>query len=158
MSQNESQKITPFLWFNGELGDALEFYGSVFTDSEVLERTERGGELFTATWRMGDIQFSGMNAEGGPAFTEAVSLYVDCADQAEVDRYWDALLADGGRESQCGWLVDRFGLSWQVVPRRIIALLNDPDSGRAQRAMAEMLTQVKLDVGRVEAAADGTFG
>jgi len=156
MSQNESQKITPFLWFNGELGDALAFYGSVFPDSEVVETTEHGGELFTATWRMGDIQFSGMNAEGGPAFTEAVSLYVDCADQAEVDRYWDALLAGGGRESQCGWLVDRFGVSWQVVPRRIIQLLNDPDPGRAQRAMAEMLTQVKLDVAAVERAADGS--
>ena len=153
-----SQKISPFLWFNGELGDALEFYGAVFPDLEVLERTERGGELFTATWRVGDIELSGMNAEGGPAFTEAISLYLDCADQAEVDRYWDALLADGGRASQCGWLVDRFGLSWQVVPRRIIELLNDPDPERGQRAMAEMLTQVKLDVGRVEAAADGTLG
>ena len=153
-----SQKISPFLWFNGELGDALEFYGAVFPDLEVLERTERGGELFTATWRVGDIELSGMNAEGGPAFTEAISLSLGCADQAEVDRYWDALLADGGRESQCGWLVDRFGLSWQVVPRRIIELLNDPDPERGQRAMAEMLTQVKLDVGRVEAAADGTLG
>lgn len=155
LAQDSAQKITPFLWFDGELGDALAFYGSVFPDSEVLETTERGGELFTATWRMGDIQFSGMNAEGSPGFTDAVSLYVDCVDQAEVDRLWDALLAGGGRPTQCGWLVDRFGVSWQVVPRRVIELLNDPDPGRAQRAMAEMLTQVKLDVAAVERAADG---
>lgn len=152
-----AQKITPFLWFNGELGDALEFYGSVFPDFEVRKRTENGGALFTASWRVGGIEFTGMNAEGGPAFTEAISLYIDCADQAEVDRYWDALLAAGGRESQCGWLVDRFGVSWQVVPRRIVELLEDPDPGRSQRAMAEMMTQIKLDVARVEAAADGTF-
>jgi len=149
-----AQKLTPFLWFQGDLQGALDLYTSVFRDAEVLATTEHGGELFTATWRMGEIEVAGMNAEGGPAFTEAISLSIDCVDQAEVDYYWDALLAGGGRESQCGWLVDRFGVSWQVVPRRIIELLNDPDPGRAQRAMAEMMTQVKLDVAAVERAAD----
>ena len=153
-----TQKITPFLWFNGELGDALEFYGSVFPDFEVVKPPRTAASCSPPPGAWATSRSRGMNAEGGPAFTEAISLYVDCVDQAEVDRYWDALLADGGRESQCGWLVDRFGVSWQVVPRRIIELLEDPDPGRAQRAMAEMMTQVKLDVARVEAAADGTLG
>jgi len=152
-----TQRITPFLWFKGELQDALDLYTSVFDDSEVLATTERGGELFAATFRIGGIQFSGFNAEGGPAFTDAISLFVDCVDQAEVDRYWDALLAGGGRPTQCGWLVDRFGVSWQVVPRRLMELLEEPDVARANRVQAEMLTQVKLDVARLEAAAVGTL-
>jgi predicted 3-demethylubiquinone-9 3-methyltransferase (glyoxalase superfamily) len=149
------QKITPFLWFKGELGEALDFYTSVFPHGEVIDRTERDGQLFTANFRIGDIEFSAMNAEGGPAFNEAISFVVDCADQSEVDRYWEALLAGGGRESQCGWLVDKFGVSWQVVPQRLFELLADHDPERAGRAMAEMLTQVKLDIARIEAAADG---
>ena len=152
-----TQRITPFLWFQGDLQGALDLYTSVFADSEVLATTERGGDLFAATFRIGGIQLSGFNAEGGPAFTDAISLFVDCADQAEVDYYWDALLAGGGRPTQCGWLVDRFGVSWQVVPRRLMELLEDPDPERAQRATAEMMTQVKLDVARLEAAADGTL-
>ncbi len=150
-----SQKITPFLWFTGRLGEAIELYTSVFPDSEVLETVDRDGELFTANFRIGGIEVSGMNTSEGPAFTEAVSLVVDCEDQAEVDRYWEALTADGGREDQCGWLVDRFGVSWQIIPRRLIQLLNDPDPARAQRAMEEMLTQRKIDIAAIERAADG---
>ena len=100
-----------------------------------------------------------MNAEGGPAFTDAISLSIDCADQAEVDRYWDALLAGGGRESQCGWLVDRFGRAAGRWCRGASSnCSNDPTPAGRKRAMAEMMTQVKLDVARVEAAADGTLG
>ncbi|MCS0500190.1 VOC family protein [Protaetiibacter mangrovi] len=153
-----AQKVTPYLWFQGDLQDALDLYTSVFDDAEVLSTTERDGGLFAATFRMGGIQLTGFNAPGGPRFTDAMSLFVDCADQAEVDHYWDALLAGGGTPTQCGWLVDRFGVSWQVVPRRLMELLEDPDPERAQRATAEMLTQVKLDVARLEAAADGTLG
>lgn len=151
-----SQKITPFLWFQGQLAAALEFYTEVFPDGEVLDRLmDDDGELFVATWRVAGIEFSGMNAEGGPRFTQAVSFSIDCVDQAEVDRYWDALLAGGGRAEQCGWLVDRFGVSWQVVPHRLLELQADPDPGRRQRAVAEMLTQVKLDIAAIERAADG---
>ncbi len=149
------QKITPFLWFTGRLEEAVGFYTSVFPDSEVLELVSRDGEVFTANFRIGGIEVSGMNTPEGPRFTEAISLVVDCEDQAEVDRYWEALTADGGREDRCGWLVDRFGVSWQIIPRRLIELVNDPDPGRAQRAMEEMLTQRRIDIAALERAADG---
>ncbi|RQP12185.1 MAG: VOC family protein [Microbacteriaceae bacterium] len=150
-----AQKITPFLWFTGRLEEAVGFYTSVFPDSEVLELVSRDGEVFTASFRIGGVEVSGMNTPEGPRFTEAISLVVDCEDQAEVDRYWEALTADGGREDRCGWLVDRFGVSWQIIPRRLIELVNDPDPGRAQRAMEEMLTQRKIDIAALERAADG---
>ena len=149
------QKITPFLWFDGRLAEAMDLYTSTFPGSTVVQTFDMNGELFTATFRVGDIEISGMNASGGPPFNEAISLSIDCVDQAEVDYYWDALLAGGGKEVQCGWLVDRFGISWQVVPRRMNELLQDPDPARAQRAMAEMMTQIKLDVAALERAADG---
>ncbi|QNO38045.1 VOC family protein [Protaetiibacter sp. SSC-01] len=150
-----SQKITPFLWFGGRLGEAIELYTSTFPDSEVLETVDRDGQLFTANFRIGGIEVSGMNVPEGPVFNEAISLVVDCDDQAEVDRYWEALTAGGGREDRCGWLVDPFGVSWQITPRRLIELVNDPDPARAQRAMEEMLTQNKIDIAAIERAADG---
>lgn len=149
------QKVTPFLWLAGRLEEAVEFYTSVFPDGEVLDRTVQDGELFIATFRAGGIEFSAMNAAGGPPFSEAVSFVVLCDGQAEVDRYWDALLAGGGQESKCGWLTDRFGVSWQVTPRRLLELQADPDPERRRRAVAEMLTQVKIDIAALERAADG---
>lgn len=149
------QKVTPFLWLPGRLAEAVEFYTSVFPDGEVIERTVQDGELYIATFRAGGIEFAAMNAEGGPPFSEAVSFVVLCDDQAEVDRYWGALLAGGGRPSQCGWLSDRFGVSWQVTPKRLLELQADPDPGRRRRAVAEMLTQVKIDIAALERAADG---
>jgi predicted 3-demethylubiquinone-9 3-methyltransferase (glyoxalase superfamily) len=150
-----SQKVTPFLWLPGRLEEAVEFYTSVFPDGEVIDRTVQDGELFIATFRIGGVEFSAMNAPGGPPFSEALSLSILCDDQAEVDRYWDALLAGGGRESKCGWLADRFGVSWQVVPKRLLELQADPNPERRRRAVAEMLTQVKLDIAALERAADG---
>jgi predicted 3-demethylubiquinone-9 3-methyltransferase (glyoxalase superfamily) len=123
-------KITPFLWFDNQLEEAMAFYTSVFPDAEILETHHTGGQVFTARFRLAGQEFSAMNAGPQFPFTEAVSFWIDCIDQAEVDHYWDALLADGGEPSQCGWLKDRFGLSWQVVPRRLMELTNDPDPAR----------------------------
>lgn len=152
-----TQTITPFIWLDHPLPDALDFYASVFPDAEVVDRlmSDDDGRLFVATMRLRGIEFTLMDAPDGPALTGAVSFSIDCADQAEVDRYWDALLAGGGEPQQCGWLSDRFGVNWQVVPHRLLELQADPDPGRRTRAVAEMLTQIKLDIAAIEAAADG---
>jgi predicted 3-demethylubiquinone-9 3-methyltransferase (glyoxalase superfamily) len=147
-------KITPFLWFDDQLQEALTFYTGIFPDAEVLETHNYGGQVFVARFRMAGQEVMAMNAGPGHPQTDAFSFWIDCVDQAEVDRYWDALLADGGKESMCGWLFDRFGVSWQVVPRRLSELMSDPDPARAKRAMDEMMTQVKIDVAALERAAD----
>ncbi|MBM6403863.1 VOC family protein [Phycicoccus sp. CSK15P-2] len=153
--------ITPSLWFDDDLEEAMAFYASVFPNSrvhDVVRYTEAGpgepGTVVTATFDLDGTRFSGIN--GGPMFrfTEAVSFVVDCADQDEVDHYWSAL-TDGGEESQCGWLKDRFGLSWQVVPRRLGELLSDPDPARAARATQAMLGMRRIVVSELEAAAAG---
>lgn len=154
-------KITPCLWFDTQAREAAEFYTSVFPNSRITEVTYYGdagpmaaGTELTVLFEIDGQELVALN--GGPRFpfTEAVSFQIDCADQAEVDRYWDALLAGGGEESQCGWLKDRYGLSWQVVPRDLPALLNDPDPERARRAMEAMLGMRKIDVATVHRAAD----
>lgn len=142
--------ITPFLWFDSQLEDAIEFYRSIFKDAEVTS-IKRGpdGKVFSASFRLADQKFVGLN--GGPhyAFNPAVSFMVLCDDQAEVD-HWDQLV-DGGKPMQCGWLADRYGLVWQVIPKALLQLLDDPISaGRVHEAMMGM---VKLDVGALERAA-----
>lgn len=154
--------ITPFLWFDSQAEEAAQFYALVFPNSRVLSTTPApdgtpdasAGGVLTADFELDGVRFTALN--GGPhfRFTEAVSFVIDCADQAEVDHYWNALTADGGEESQCGWLKDRFGLSWQVVPRQLNELLGDPDPGRSGRAMQAMLQMRKLDVAALQAAAD----
>lgn len=153
--------ITPSLWFDDDLEEAMEFYTAVFPNSSVrsvLRYTEAGpgepGTVVSAEFELDGTRFTGIN--GGPQFrfTEAVSFVIDCADQDEVDHYWSAL-TDGGEESQCGWLKDRFGLSWQVVPRRLVELLADPDPDRARRATEAMLGMRRIVVSELEAAADG---
>jgi predicted 3-demethylubiquinone-9 3-methyltransferase (glyoxalase superfamily) len=152
--------ITPSLWFNGNLEEAATFYASVFPNSSVEEfarYTEAGpgtpGAVVSGTFVLDGTTFIGIN--GGPEFpfSEAVSFVIDCADQAEVDYYWDRLV-DGGEESQCGWLKDRFGLSWQVVPRRLHELLSDPEPARATAATKAMLGMRKIVIAEVEAAAE----
>lgn len=153
--------IAPCLWFDDDLEQAVDFYTSVFPDSEVHHVSRYGdagpgepGTVMAAEWSVNGQRFKGIN--GGPqhaGFTETVSFAVDCADQAEVDRYWDAL-TDGGEESMCGWLRDRFGLSWQIVPTRLYELLSDPDPTRAQAAVGAMLTMRRIVVADLEAAAD----
>jgi len=154
-------RITPNLWFDDDGEEAARFYVSVFPNSEITGITRYGeagpgeaGTVMTVSFVLDGQPFTIIN--GGPQFTfdEAVSFEISCADQAEVDHYWDTL-TEGGEESQCGWLKDRFGLSWQVVPAGWEALLNDGDPARAERAMAAMFGMKKLDLAALEAAADG---
>jgi predicted 3-demethylubiquinone-9 3-methyltransferase (glyoxalase superfamily) len=151
-----ARKITPFLWFDNNLEEAMDFYVSIFPDAEIQDVNRAGddGPVFTASFRLAGQEFMGLN--GGPhfRFTEAVSFFITCESQEEVDRYWDTLTADGGEPSQCGWLKDRFGLSWQVIPTRLMELLGDPDRERADRAMQAMLTMQKIDIAALESAAD----
>lgn len=156
------QKITPFLWFTDQAEDAAEFYTSLFPNSHV-DHVQRYGEVgpgepgkvMTVNFTLDGQQFIALN--GGPEFkfNEAFSMYVDCADQAEVDRLWDALVK-GGEPSQCGWLKDRYGLSWQIIPRALTAALSDPDQERSQRAMKAMLGMQKIDSDAIKAAFEGT--
>jgi predicted 3-demethylubiquinone-9 3-methyltransferase (glyoxalase superfamily) len=156
------QKVTPFLWFNGQAEQAARFYVSLFPDSRI-DRVTRSpadtpsgpaGMVLTVEFTLAGTRFVGLN--GGPQFpfTEAVSFQIACKDQAEVDRLWSAL-SDGGSEGHCGWLKDRWGLSWQVVPTRLHELLGDPDPDRARRAAQAMLKMGKLDIAELERAADG---
>jgi predicted 3-demethylubiquinone-9 3-methyltransferase (glyoxalase superfamily) len=154
--------ITPCLWFDTEAEAASAFYTSVFPNSRITEITHYGeagprpaGTVLTVVFELDGRPFTALN--GGPEFplTEAVSFQIDCADQAEVDHYWEALTADGGEQGVCGWLKDQFGLSWQVVPRRLTELIADPDPERARRAMEAMLAMRKIVIADVEAAAEG---
>jgi predicted 3-demethylubiquinone-9 3-methyltransferase (glyoxalase superfamily) len=156
------QKITTFLWFDANAEEAARFYTSVFEGSRIVTTARYGeagpgpkGSVMTVKFELAGQEFLALN--GGPhfRFTEAVSLFVDCATQREVDETWSRLLAGGGQESQCGWLKDRFGLSWQVVPTRLPELLADPDPQKAKRVMEAMMTMRKIDIGRLEQAAAG---
>jgi len=156
------QKITPNLWFDTEAEEAAAFYTSVFKNSRVVNVTHYtegsprpAGTVMTVEWELDGQRFVGIN--GGPEFTfdEAVSLAISCADQDEVDYYWERL-TEGGEEGQCGWLKDRYGLSWQVVPAGMDEVFSDPDPERAKRAMQAMLGMKKLDVAALRSAADGT--
>ncbi|BDZ41769.1 putative 3-demethylubiquinone-9 3-methyltransferase [Paraoerskovia sediminicola] len=146
--------ITPSLWFDMNAEEAIEFYASVFPDTEVGEML-RGpdGVAITGDFTLQGRTFNAIN--GGPQFpfTEAVSFIVNCADQAECDRYWDALLAGGGEPSRCGWLKDRFGLSWQIVPTEFYDLVSDPDT--AQQVMDALMPMEKIDLAVLRAARDG---
>ena len=156
-------KITPCLWFDGDAEDAARFYTSLFPNSKIdsIDRsaaeTPSGpeGTVITVNFSLDGRSFIALN--GGPEFnfTAAVSFSIDCDDQAEVDRYWDALLADGGEPSVCGWLRDRFGLSWQVIPRQLPEMLSSTDRDAARRAMEAMLKMVKIDVAELERAYAG---
>ena len=154
-----ARQITPCLWFDDQGEDAASFYTSVFPNSRILEVTRYGsagprpeGMVMTVGFELDGQRFTALN--GGPGFTfnEAISFEVECADQAEVDRYWSAL-SDGGEEGPCGWLKDRYGVSWQIIPKRLNELVADPDTEKAQRVMAAMLKMGKIDVAELERAA-----
>jgi len=159
-------KIKPCLWFNGQAEEAANFYVDLFPDSRINNvarspaETPSGpeGMVLTIDFTLAGEDFQGLN--GGPdyKFNEAISFSVDCADQAEVDRLWDALTANGGEPGPCGWLKDRWGVSWQIVPRRLGELLGDADPDRSRRAMEAMLKMGKIDIAGLEAAADGADG
>jgi predicted 3-demethylubiquinone-9 3-methyltransferase (glyoxalase superfamily) len=163
------QKITPYLWFDKEAEDAANLYVDVFKsrpgtpvgESKVTDVTRYGeagpgapGTAMVVSFELEGQAFTGLN--GGPhyTFTEAVSFMVNCESQEEVDYFWNALLADGGTEDACGWLKDRFGLSWQIIPNRLMELLTDADAGRSNRAMQAMLQMKKIDIAELERAAD----
>ncbi len=156
------QKITPFLWFDTEAEEAMNYYTSIFKNSkkgEVVRSPEIApgapGNVLVCSFEVEGMAFTALN--GGPEFkfTEAVSFYVNCKDQEEVDYYWSKLTADGGEESMCGWLRDKYGLSWQIIPAALTTLLGDPDREKANRAMQAMLQMQKIDVAKIEAAAKG---
>jgi predicted 3-demethylubiquinone-9 3-methyltransferase (glyoxalase superfamily) len=157
--------ITPFLWFDTQAEDAARFYTSVFPNSRIMDVVRYGaagpgptGSVMTVHFELDGREFVALN--GGPAyygFNLAVSFVIDCKTPEEVDYYW-AALTEGGREDQCGWLQDRFGLAWQVVPEGLPALLGDPDPERAQRAMQAMMGMKKLDIRAMELAAQGANG
>ncbi len=153
-------RITPNLWFDTEAQEAAEFYVSVFPNSKitnVTHYTDAGpgpaGSVLTVDFVLDGQEYTAIN--GGPQFTfdEAISLLINCADQEEVDYYWEKL-SEGGEEGPCGWLKDRYGLSWQVCPTAMLDLLNDPDRARVDRAMAAMFQMKKLDIAALYAAAD----
>ena len=156
------QKITPMLWFDDQAEEAAKLYTSLFDDAEILNVSRYGeagpgepGSVMTVEFELEGQKFVGLN--GGPAhygFTEAVSFVVNCETQEEVDKFWDAL-TDGGEEGPCGWLKDRFGLSWQITPTALPRLLTDPDREKANRAMNAMMGMKKLDIAELERAAAG---
>lgn len=155
-------RITPNLWFDTEAEEAAEFYCSIFPNSKItaVSRYPEGGPreagmVMTVSWVLDGEEFTGIN--GGPEFKfdEAISLAINCADQAEVDYYWQKLTADGGEEGPCGWLKDRFGVSWQVIPAGWEDVYTSGDPDRAKRAMQAMMGMKKLDLAALQAAADG---
>ena len=152
------QKITTFLWFDTQAEEAANFYVSVFKNSSIgkISRVGEAGpksSVLTVSFQLEGQRFVALN--GGPKykFTPAISLYVDCESQEEVDSLWGKLLSGGGREDRCGWLVDKYGLSWQIIPKVLIELLTDSDQQRAKRAMQAMLQMSKIDVKKLEEAA-----
>jgi predicted 3-demethylubiquinone-9 3-methyltransferase (glyoxalase superfamily) len=148
--------VTPFLMFNDQLEAAMAFYTATFPDSEIrsVARTGTDGPITSAEFVVGGQRFMGYN--GGPYFTfsQGFSLFVDCKDQAEVDEYWDKLVGAGATPSQCGWITDQFGLTWQIVPRRFMELISDKNREKVQAVMEAMMTMVKLDVAALERAYD----
>jgi predicted 3-demethylubiquinone-9 3-methyltransferase (glyoxalase superfamily) len=155
------QKLTPCLWFNFNAEEAVTHYLSIFKNGKVLDVSRYGdampelkGKVLTMRFELEGQEFQALNAGPQFPFTEAISISVDCADQAEVDALWSKL-CEGGSPSQCGWLKDRFGLSWQIVPRALVQMLKDPNPARAQRVMGAMMKMQKIDVAALHAAYEG---
>ncbi|HEV8081094.1 MAG TPA: VOC family protein [Chitinophagaceae bacterium] len=158
------QKLTPFLWFDKNAEEAVNLYTSLFPNSKITTTTRYNAEgakaahipegtVMTVAFKLDGQNFTAIN--GGPIFkfTEAVSFVVNCETQEEVDKYWNKLTSDGGQESQCGWLKDKFGLSWQIVPKQLIELISSKDGGKAKRAMHAMLKMKKIIIADLEKAA-----
>jgi predicted 3-demethylubiquinone-9 3-methyltransferase (glyoxalase superfamily) len=156
------QKITTYLWFNDNAEEAVNFYTSIFNNSRILSVSRYpdgtpgvGGQLMSANFQLEGQEFIALN--GGPQFkfNEAISLFVNCQTQEEVDTLWEKLTADGGEESMCGWLKDKFGLSWQIVPSALMELLSDPDPAKSQNVMNAMLKMHKIDIATLQRAYEG---
>jgi predicted 3-demethylubiquinone-9 3-methyltransferase (glyoxalase superfamily) len=160
-AMTHQQKITTFLWFNDNAEEAIRFYTSLFGDSKIVSQSRWGeggpvpkGTLMSSTFRLAGQEFIALN--GGPQFkfTEAISLFVTCETQAEVDKLWDALTA-GGTPSQCGWLKDKYGLWWQIIPTALERMIYDKDPSKARRATEAMLKMGKIDIAQLQKAYDG---
>jgi predicted 3-demethylubiquinone-9 3-methyltransferase (glyoxalase superfamily) len=156
------QKISTCLWFDGKAEEAMTFYLSIFKNGKVVNVMHYGeagpgpkGSVLAVTFELEGQEIIGLN--GGPhfQFTPAISMFVKCQTQAEVDHYWEKLLAGGGKPQQCGWLTDKFGVSWQIVPTALGDMLRDKDAAKAQRAMQAMLQMVKLDIATLKKAFEG---
>ncbi|MBA9078247.1 VOC family protein [Rufibacter quisquiliarum] len=161
ITPNAQPKITPFLWFNGTAEEAMLFYTSIFKHSRIgsVQRypangTMPAGTVLSCTFELEGQKFMALNGSPAPSFTPAVSFFVHCEDQAEVDELWDKLSA-GGREDRCGWLQDRYGLSWQIIPRQLAQLLHTPDPDKAGRVLQAMLQMTKIDIATLERAHAG---
>lgn len=161
--QTNHQKIEPFLWFNDNAEEAVNFYVSLFDNSRITSVTRNGdngpgpeGSVLTMGFELDGMHFGAIN--GGPrfTFTEAVSFVVHCEDQAEVDKFWEALLSHGGQAQACGWLKDRFGLSWQIVPDVFLSLMNSGEPHKIARMMQAMMGMIKLDQQQLIAAFEGS--
>lgn len=150
------QKISPFLWFDHEAEEAAKFYTSVFKNSKITS-TMPGpdGGVMGVVFELDGVQFMGLNAGPKFKFNEAVSFYVNCKDQAEVDHYWGKLTSGGGEEGACGWLKDKYGLSWQIIPEALPKLMSDPDPEKAGRTAQAMLKMHKIVISELEAANKG---
>jgi predicted 3-demethylubiquinone-9 3-methyltransferase (glyoxalase superfamily) len=155
------QKITPFLWFDGKAEEAMNFYVSVIPNSKVISITRVGdagpgpkGSVLTANFQLHGVEFAALN--GGPQFkfTEAVSFVINCETQEEVDKYWEKL-SEGGKKSECGWLKDKYGLSWQIVPIQLLQMIADKDPQKADRTMKAMMKMQKLDIKILKQAYEG---
>ncbi len=156
------QKITTFLWFNNNAEEAANYYTSIFKNSKIVDVSRYGdagpgpkGSVMVVKFQLAGQEFTALN--GGPQFkfTEAISLVVNCESQQEIDEYWRKLTADGGQESQCGWLKDKFGLSWQIVPTELGKLMSAKDPTTANRVMQALLQMKKLDIAKLKQAAEG---
>ena len=155
-------KVTPFLWFDTQAEAAANFYVSLFANSKIIDVARWGkgspyveGSVMSVTLELAAQQYILFNGGSHFKLNESLSLFVICEDQSEVDQYWNTLIADGGSPSQCSWLKDKFGVSWQIVPKALMRLLSDKDSARAGRAMQSMMTMTKIDVAELERAAAG---
>jgi predicted 3-demethylubiquinone-9 3-methyltransferase (glyoxalase superfamily) len=157
------QKIAPCLWFEHQALEAAEFYTRVFPNSKVRNvhhaaidtPSGKEGAVLFVEFTIAGQEYQALNGGAHDRFNDAISLSVSCDDQAEVDRLWSALTADGGKSVQCGWLKDKYGVSWQIVPKRMMELLFDQDLGRRKRAMQAMMEMVKIDIAKLEKAAAG---
>lgn len=153
-------KITPFLWFDGEAEEAVNYYVSIFKNSKIESITRypdevpgMSGKVLTAVFELDGQRFMALDGGAQFKFTEAISMYVNAETQAEIDELWEKLLAGGGEPSQCGWLKDKYGLSWQIIPPILGQLLSDPDKEKAGRVMKSMLQMTKIDIATLESAA-----
>lgn len=160
---NVTQKITPFLWFDNNAEAAAKFYTSIFKNSSITSTSYYGdsgpmpkGTVMIVSFKLEGLSFTAMNGGPGHNFTDAISFVVHCQSQEEVDHFWNKL-TEGGKEVACGWLTDKFGLSWQITPNRLIELISDPDKEKANRVMQAMMKMVKIDIPTLEKAAEEKY-